>query len=122
MHRLARGLSQSALARAVGVTFQQVQKYERGTNRVSASKLAEIANTLDVGIAVFFGPGQFPNLPAGDSLDFSRMTRVDFLITRELLAIIDQPFKSTILGLLRAIRATSDEDRKLELASEDSDH
>ena len=121
MHRLARGLSQSALARAVGVTFQQVQKYERGTNRVSASKLADIAKTLDVNIAVFFGAEQLPNSPTADGLDFSRMTRVDFLITRELLAIIDRPFKSTILGLLRAIRGTRDEDRTLELASKDRD-
>ena len=48
------GLSQQDLARALGLTFQQVQKYERGTNRVSASKLWEIARTLKVPVAYFF--------------------------------------------------------------------
>jgi transcriptional regulator with XRE-family HTH domain len=46
--RKARGLSQSELGQAVGVTFQQVQKYERGTNRVSSSALILIARALDV--------------------------------------------------------------------------
>ena len=46
--RKSRGLSQGALGAALGLTFQQVQKYERGANRVSASKLVEIARTLDV--------------------------------------------------------------------------
>ena len=40
------GLSQQALAEAIGVTFQQVQKYERGTNRISFSRLVEVADTL----------------------------------------------------------------------------
>ncbi len=44
--RLIQGLSQEELANAVGVTFQQVQKYERGSNRISVSRLAEIANAL----------------------------------------------------------------------------
>ncbi|MDP1630027.1 MAG: helix-turn-helix transcriptional regulator [Caulobacter sp.] len=48
------GMSQSQLAEALGLTFQQVQKYERGSNRVSASKLFEIAQTLDLTISTFF--------------------------------------------------------------------
>lgn len=44
--RKARGVSQQALAESVGLTFQQIQKYESGANRVSASKLAEIASVL----------------------------------------------------------------------------
>ena len=47
-------LSQSALAEEIGVTFQQVQKYEKGTNRVSASKLVAIAMALDVGVETLF--------------------------------------------------------------------
>lgn len=47
-------LSQSDLARALGMTFQQIQKYERGTNRVSASKLWETAIKLDVSLLYFF--------------------------------------------------------------------
>jgi transcriptional regulator with XRE-family HTH domain len=47
-------LSQSDLAKALGLTFQQVQKYERGRNRVSASKLWYIAKALDVAVQWFF--------------------------------------------------------------------
>ena len=50
--RRRQGLSQQALAEAVGVTFQQIQKYERGANRVSFSRLSQIAHALDCGIAV----------------------------------------------------------------------
>lgn len=52
--RLIVGFTQTDLSRAIGVTFQQVQKYERGTNRVSASKLWEIAAALNVPITFFF--------------------------------------------------------------------
>jgi transcriptional regulator with XRE-family HTH domain len=47
-------MSQSQLADALGLTFQQVQKYERGSNRVSASKLFEIAEALELSISTFF--------------------------------------------------------------------
>jgi transcriptional regulator with XRE-family HTH domain len=52
--RKALGISQTELAVALGITFQQVQKYERGANRVSASKLYEIAQKLDTPLAAFF--------------------------------------------------------------------
>lgn len=52
--RKAMGISQSELARALGLTFQQVQKYERGANRISASKLYETAIFLKVPISYFF--------------------------------------------------------------------
>jgi transcriptional regulator with XRE-family HTH domain len=48
------GLSQEKLAEAIGLTFQQVQKYERGTNRVSAGRLFELSNVLDVPVSYFF--------------------------------------------------------------------
>lgn len=54
MRRLMLGLSQTDLANAVGVTFQQVQKYEKGTNRVSASRLQQMARALQVEISYFF--------------------------------------------------------------------
>ena len=53
--RLDRGLSQSDLGRAAGVTFQQLQKYEKGTNRVSAARLARIADALNVPVTAFYG-------------------------------------------------------------------
>lgn len=48
------GMTQTDLAKAVGLTFQQVQKYERGFNRVSASRLFEFASVLDVPVSHFF--------------------------------------------------------------------
>jgi len=48
------GMSQTAVGDAVGLTFQQVQKYERGSNRISASRLLEFAKVLDVPISYFF--------------------------------------------------------------------
>lgn len=48
------GMSQTALGKAVGLTFQQVQKYERGANRLSASRLYEFAHILDVPVEFFF--------------------------------------------------------------------
>jgi transcriptional regulator with XRE-family HTH domain len=54
IRRLERQVSQTKLAQAIGVTFQQVQKYEKGTNRVGASRLTRIANMLEVPVAQFF--------------------------------------------------------------------
>jgi transcriptional regulator with XRE-family HTH domain len=54
MRRIMIGMSQSALAAAIGVTFQQVQKYEKGTNRVSASRLSQISQTLGVPVHFLF--------------------------------------------------------------------
>lgn len=54
VRRKTLGLTQQDLAKALGLTFQQVQKYERGANRISASKLYLISDTLDVPISHFF--------------------------------------------------------------------
>jgi transcriptional regulator with XRE-family HTH domain len=53
--RLERGLSQSGLADGIDPTFQQVQKYEKGVNRVSAGRLARIADLLDTPVMFFYG-------------------------------------------------------------------
>lgn len=54
MFRVRRGVSQIMLAERIGVTFQQVQKYERGTNRVGASRLSVIASALGVSVGELF--------------------------------------------------------------------
>jgi transcriptional regulator with XRE-family HTH domain len=72
LRRTLLGLSQEQLAAAVGVTFQQIQKYERGSNRVSASRLYDIARVMGVPIQYFFediddqvtGKRPTQNLPA----------------------------------------------------------
>jgi transcriptional regulator with XRE-family HTH domain len=54
MRRLMLGMSQEALGEKLSLTFQQIQKYEKGTNRVSASRLYELAQALDVPVQYFF--------------------------------------------------------------------
>lgn len=54
MLRIDRGISQTALAARLGVTFQQVQDYEQGAGRVGAVRLARIASVLDVSVGAFF--------------------------------------------------------------------
>ncbi len=59
--RLELGMSQETLAGLLGITFQQVQKYEKGVNRIAASRLYDIANVLEVPAASFFdGLGNAP--------------------------------------------------------------
>lgn len=62
MQRLVVGVSQEKLGGALGLTFQQVQKYEKGSNRISASRLQQIANMLDVPVSFFF-----EGAPTGDA-------------------------------------------------------
>ena len=54
MRRLSLGLTQTKVANAINVTFQQIQKYETGANRVSASRLWDISETLEVPVSFFF--------------------------------------------------------------------
>ena len=65
MRRIMLGMSQQKLGEALGLTFQQVQKYERGTNRVGASRLWDLSNVLDVPITFFFE--DMPHEVAGNS-------------------------------------------------------
>ncbi|SRR6266545_3423462 len=64
--RLVRRMSQTELANALGVTFQQVQKYEKGVNRVGAGRLAKIADTLTVPVSFFFDGATGPKVAAGN--------------------------------------------------------
>ena len=62
MRRMLAGISQEKLGDALGLTFQQVQKYEKGSNRISASRLQQIAKMLGVPVAFFF-----EGAPAGET-------------------------------------------------------
>ncbi len=55
LQRIARGLSQTELGNELGVTFQQIQKYEKGVNRVGAGRLSRIAHTLGVTVSALLG-------------------------------------------------------------------
>ena len=88
MRRLMLGLSQTKLADALGLTFQQIQKYEKGTNRISASKLQQIASALQVPIPFFFeglpGPS---NKPAKKDGTFLSSDVFQFMATSDGLSL-----------------------------------
>jgi|SRR5579859_3219414 len=70
--RLARGMSQTELGRQLGVSFQQVQKYENGVNRIGAGRLRHIAEIFDVPVAALFGALRRPRQGAADPLELLR--------------------------------------------------
>jgi transcriptional regulator with XRE-family HTH domain len=85
MRRKELGISQERLAESIGLTFQQVQKYERAANRVSASKLWEMARALNTSIAYFYeGLSETPEAPGSNQ---PRETVQDFLMTPEGLEL-----------------------------------
>jgi len=67
-YRIARGLSQTGLGDRVGVTFQQIQKYEKGANRIGGSRLKRIAGVLRVPVSVLFGEDDKGEERAADRL------------------------------------------------------
>jgi transcriptional regulator with XRE-family HTH domain len=88
MRRKVLGVSQEKLAEGLGLTFQQVQKYERGANRVSASKLYEIARALTAPVAYFFEGLLDPtSASASDSDERAQQFMHDFLMTPEGLEL-----------------------------------
>ncbi len=115
MRRKVLGYSQQTLANALGLTFQQVQKYERGTNRVSASKLHQIGQFLGVPVAYFFeGLPQPPTVAegvAGDAVDREVQAFVATSQGLELVVgfarIADPRLRATILELVKAAAAST---------------
>jgi transcriptional regulator with XRE-family HTH domain len=81
MRRLMLAMSQTALGEAVGVSFQQIQKYEIGRNRIGASRLLEIARTLQVPAAFFFDDAPGPQGNGADNQSIDDLT--EFMTTRE---------------------------------------
>ncbi|MDQ0472367.1 helix-turn-helix domain-containing protein [Labrys wisconsinensis] len=90
MRRVLIGMSQEKLGEALNLTFQQVQKYEKGTNRIGASRLQQISNILGVPVSFFFdgSPGNEP-VDGGKALPDSSSSAhvVDFLSTTEGLQL-----------------------------------
>ena len=108
MRRKELGISQERLAESIGLTFQQVQKYERAANRVSASKLWEMSRALSTSISYFYeGLGDGAEPPGAN---IPRESMQDFLLTPEgieLAAVFPKIGKSRvrrkILDLVRAM-------------------
>jgi len=88
MRRMMLGMSQEKLGDGLSLTFQQVQKYEKGTNRIGASRLQQISNILQVPVAFFFeGAPNIPGSPDGMKEAPSPAYVSDFLATSEGLAL-----------------------------------
>ncbi len=88
MRRMMLGMSQTALGDALGITFQQVQKYEKGTNRISASRLQQTCDVLQVPIAFFFeGLPTAPAVTGSIEAQLSTDQFTDFMATRDGLAL-----------------------------------
>lgn len=99
--RKARGLSQTALGNAVGVTFQQVQKYEKGQNRVGAGRLREIARLLEVPVSAFFDDNTTSDGPQEDVFSFlNAQGSVELL--RAYTQIVDDQMRRDVLALVRS--------------------
>jgi transcriptional regulator with XRE-family HTH domain len=114
MRRMMLSMSQEKLGDALDLTFQQVQKYEKGTNRIGASRLQQIAHILQVPVSFFFegGPDQDATSP-GDApspayvADF--LSTADGLtLTRAFMRIKDPKLRRRIVDLVRQIAGEDD--------------
>jgi transcriptional regulator with XRE-family HTH domain len=102
VHRLAKGLTQGELAKVIGVTFQQVQKYENGRNRVSAGRLARIAEALDVPLHTLFAEAKqrMPNGPM--PIDDMQVEGAERLL-RAFRRIKDRRARTALIALARSL-------------------
>lgn len=99
--RAAQGLSQTVLGQAIGVSFQQVQKYEKGRNRIGAGRLQAIADTLQVPVETFFA-GQ---ASAGDGEGAASTFFDDPKVMELVLAftsISDETTRDSVLSIVKA--------------------
>ena len=116
MRRLMLHMSQERLADQLGLTFQQVQKYEKGTNRISASRLQEISHILEVPVPFFFegAPQSFGGArKSGDGPSLAYIT--DFLgnadghaLVRAFIKIKNTSLRRSVVRLVEAIVASGE--------------
>lgn len=105
LRRTMLGMSQTTLATGLGITFQQVQKYEKGSNRIGASRLQNIAEILNVPVSFFF-----EEVPTGDGSTLQESEIMSFLNTPEGLQlnrtfarIKDSAMRKKLVGLIRTV-------------------
>jgi transcriptional regulator with XRE-family HTH domain len=120
MRRIMLGMSQEKLGEALGLTFQQVQKYEKGTNRVGASRLQQISEILQVPVSFLFdgGPsGAINGSPFAEGASPAYVS--DFLATSEGLAltraftrITDSKMRRSIVDLVEQIASRDGPDQR----------
>lgn len=102
------GLTQEQLAEALEVSYQQIQKYETGANRISAGRLFELAGTLDVEMGYFFvglGPD---NEQSATALGHGGRQRSTIEVARNFAQIEDPEIRAAITGLVKTIVVRSD--------------
>jgi transcriptional regulator with XRE-family HTH domain len=116
MRRMMLGLSQEKLGEALGITFQQIQKYEKGTNRISASKLQLISTLLQVPVAFFFEGLPLPQSETAEpaaagpadglsvaEIDSFLASRDGLALTRAFVRIDDPKIRRSIVALVEQI-------------------
>jgi transcriptional regulator with XRE-family HTH domain len=116
LRRMLLGLSQEKLGDALGLTFQQVQKYEKGTNRIGASRLQQIAQFLKVEIASFFEGLSDEKQQPGFAEEGTTFL-MDFLnsseglqLNRAFARIKDPRVKRRLVALINALASVDDSD------------
>ena len=100
------GMSQEKLGEALGITFQQIQKYEKGVNRVGGSRMQHIANALNVPPAYFYedAPGAENAAEADDDPVIKFMRSHEAIrLTRAFMAISDHAVRRKLIELARTI-------------------
>jgi transcriptional regulator with XRE-family HTH domain len=119
MRRIMLGMSQEKLGEALGLTFQQVQKYEKGTNRVGASRIQQISEILQVPVSFLFEGGPSGAAAPGSGEATSPAYVSDFLATSEGLAltraftrITDAKLRRSIVEMVEQIAAREGPDRR----------
>jgi transcriptional regulator with XRE-family HTH domain len=120
MRRIMLGMSQEKLGEALGLTFQQVQKYEKGTNRVGASRIKQISEILQVPISFLFEGGPSGGASSEGFIEGTSPAYVsDFLATTEGLAltraftrITETKLRRSIVELVEQIAAQEGPDKR----------
>lgn len=107
------GMSQEKLGEALGITFQQIQKYEKGANRVGASRLQAIGSVLSVPVSFFFEDAPGEPGTKGFSEENSASYVVDFLnsseglqLNRAFVKIADPKVRRKIIDLVKSLSDT----------------
>jgi transcriptional regulator with XRE-family HTH domain len=110
MRRMLIGMSQEKLGEALGITFQQIQKYEKGTNRIGASRLHHIARVLGVPVEFFYeGAPQvgavqgFAESPASGYVADFLTTSEGLELVKAFIAIKDPKVRRRIIDLAKAL-------------------
>ena len=108
MRRMMLKMSQEKLGDALDITFQQVQKYEKGTNRISASRLQQISNILQVPVSFFFEgtPGQSKakdDAPSPAYVTDFLATRNGLTLTKAFMKIKDAKLRRNIVHLVEEL-------------------